>query len=98
MKFKLLFLTLAAALSLSLPTFAQKAEKVYLIYFYPDDQPINDNEKMTIATQLNTLIVDVQNFYRDEMMKFGYRDKTFDFEPIKFFAISSFGNGKVWVN
>ena len=83
MKFRLLFLILTVVFSFSLPTFAEKAEVVQLVYFFPKDRPVNDANK--IETELNTLVENVQNFYRNEMIRLEFADKTFDFELVEFY-------------
>ena len=78
---------LTAVLSFSLPTFAQKADIVQLVYFYPKDRPINNpKEMMEIAQELNTSVGRVKDFYQNEMRSLGFGNKTFDFQPVKFYA------------
>ena len=54
----------------------QQREMVRLIYFLP----VNRQPQQDIDTQLDTLIRDVQSFYREEMHRHGFGRKTFAFE------------------
>ncbi len=49
---------------------------VRLIYFLPSDR----SPQQDIDTKLDTLIKDVQQFYADEMERYGFGQKTFTFE------------------
>ena len=80
MRFKLLFLILITVFILSLPTFGQE---VRVVYFYPTDRIPGDlpyPNKDEVKNKLNILTKTVRNFYQQEMKKYGFHDKIFDFE------------------
>ena len=54
----------------------QQREMVRLIYFLPSDRP----SQLGIATQMDTLIRDTQQFYAEQMKSHGFQGKTFTFE------------------
>ena len=86
MRCRLLFFILTVVFVFSLPTFAEKAEEVRLVYFYPHDRGINQQK---IKAELENLVNEVRNFYRNEMIRLGFGDKTFDFVPVEFYQGNS---------